>query len=825
MAEEEFEISEITGNFDLKGFLYKLVSYWWLFLGSISIGLFIAYYISVRKLPVYRINSMVEVKDNSNPLFTSNTSLTFNWGGTSNKVNSTLLVLRSRSHNERVVKRLQFYINYLQMGEYQLIDAYGRVPFEVVQDSGAYQLQNKLIKINILDQDSFELSLDVNEPTGATFFNYFTEDSYTQQLDTLHFKKTYNFDSPINTFFFKGKISKHDFEKFSGGNNEYLIQFSSLYRTVDTYRKLETNLENNSSIINLSLVGNNKKRMVDYLNGTVNVLSNSMLREKNLFATKTIQFIDSLLVERSGELQDVQDELNAFKTQRKIFDLDTESELLRSRLTELDTEERQIIRSIEYYKNLESYLVNRTDYTEIPAPTVTGIQENNISVQVARIIELSNTRNQMIFSVKEDNPRITQIDRDIEAIKSVLLENIKSSLELLNQDLRSIAKEMAKLEAEVRNLPQDQQDLLKIERRYDLSRATYDLFLTKKNEAKLIKAASVSDLAIIDEAKDTGEPKVGPNNQLNYFMAILFGSLIPLIFVFILILLDNKINNPQDIEIKSNIPILGFIGKSYFPDSLAVFNQPRGRVAESFRAIRTSLQFTFKASSKSSQAKVIMCTSSVPREGKTFTSINIASVLSLSGKKTLLLGLDLRKPKIFDDFGINNTFGIVNYIIGEKTKEEITQPSGFDNLDIITSGPIPPNPSELLINDRVDELFENLKEEYEYIIIDTPPIGLVSDALNILKYVDTTLYIVRQNFTRKGMLSIINEKYKLGEVQNISFVLNFFNQKAKYGYSYDYGYGYGYGRYGDAYVARNKKYSLLNRILNRFKTKKIKQKK
>jgi capsular exopolysaccharide synthesis family protein len=214
-----------------------------------------------------------------------------------------------------------------------------------------------------------------------------------------------------------------------------------------------------------------------------------------------------------------------------------------------------------------------------------------------------------------------------------------------------------------------------------------------------------------------------------------------------------------------------------------------------------------------------MCTSSIPREGKTFTSINTASVLSLSGKKTLLIGLDLRKPKIFDDFGINNSLGIVNYIIGQNDIDEITQFSGYENLDIITSGPIPPNPSELLINDKMDDLIKDLKTKYEYIIIDTPPIGLVSDAFNILKHVDTTLYIVRQSFTKKGMLAIINEKYKLGEVKNISFVLNFFNQKAKYGYSYDYGYGYGYGKYGDSYVTSGKKKSFLSRISDIFKKK------
>lgn len=818
MSDEEFEISEVTGNFDIKGFLYKVLSFWWLILGSISIGLFIAYYISVRKLPVYEIYSMVEIKDNSNPLFTSNTSLTFNWGGTSNKVNSTILVLQSRSHNEKVVKRLSYYIDYLEMGEYQLEDAYGRIPFTVVQDSAAYQLQNNLFKVTILDQNSFELSMLVEESFKGKFFNYNTEDTENQSIDPFQFKEKFKFNEAIETFFFKGKILKNEMKHWPKEQKEYYFSFSSLYATVNRYKEIETNLEQNSSILKLRLVGNNKSRMVDYLNGTIDVLSNSMLNEKNLFATKTIQFIDSMLIDRSGELQEVQKELNEFKTDRNIYDLDAESNMLRTRLTTLDQEEREIIRSIDYYKNLDTYLNDKTDYSEIPAPTVSGIEETSIATQVSRIIELSNKRNQLTFSVREDNPSIIQIDRDIEAIKSVLIENIKSTTSLLNRDLRNIRREVIKLEEEVRSLPQDQQDLLKIERRYDLSRATYDLFLTKKNEAKLIKAASVSDVSIIDSAKDTGAPKVGPNNQLNYLMAILFGTLIPLLFVFILLLLDNKINNPQDIEIKSTIPILGFIGKSDLISNLAVLKKPRSRVAESFRAIRTSLQFTF-SNSKNGACKVIMCTSSIPREGKTFTSINTASVLSLSGKKTLLIGLDLRKPRIFDDFGINNNLGIVNYIIGQNDIDEITQFSGYENLDIITSGPIPPNPSELLINDKMDDLIKDLKTKYEYIIIDTPPIGLVSDAFNILKHVDTTLYIVRQSFTKKGMLAIINEKYKLGEVKNISFVLNFFNQKAKYGYSYDYGYGYGYGKYGDSYVTSGKKKSFLSRISDIFKKK------
>ena len=194
-------------------------------------------------------------------------------------------------------------------------------------------------------------------------------------------------------------------------------------------------------------------------------------------------------------------------------------------------------------------------------------------------------------------------------------------------------------------------------------------------------------------------------------------------------------------------------------------------------------------------------TSSVSGEGKTFCSINLASVFALSQRKTVLVGLDLRKPKIFGDFDLPNVNGVVNYLIGDSTLEEIIQPTKIPHLDVILAGAVPPNPSELLMSSQMDVLMEALKKEYDYIILDTPPVGLVSDALELDAYADATLYVIRQHYTKKGMLKLINDKYKKKEITNISFVLNYFSAKSKLGYGYGYGYeyGYGYGKYGEAY--------------------------
>jgi capsular exopolysaccharide synthesis family protein len=344
--------------------------------------------------------------------------------------------------------------------------------------------------------------------------------------------------------------------------------------------------------------------------------------------------------------------------------------------------------------------------------------------------------------------------------------------------------------------------------------------LSKLNEAKLIKASNVSDIHIIDEAKDVGGHKIGPNNQLNYVMAIFFGAGVPLAVIFVLVLLDNKINTPSDITKLVKTPFIGVIGKSKLETNKAVFAQPNSVISESFRDIRTSLQFVFK-NKDIKGAKTILITSSISGEGKTFTGLNLASIMALSEKKTILVGLDLRKPKIHKDFDVDREKGVSNYISNQLEYKDIIQKSNYDYLDILTSGTIPPNPSELIIDNRMDELMNRLKSEYDFIILDSPPIGLVSDAINLVKYADTTIYVVRQNYTKKGMLSLLKENTKKGKLKNVNVVLNYFKVKSKYGYynyGYGYGFGYGYGTYGRSYLNKEKRNkSLKRRIKHKLK--------
>lgn len=811
---EELDFSNANSFFDFKSFLVKTLSHWYWFLIFVGVGLGIAYYVSVRKLPIYELSSLITIKDDQNPLFTnSNTSLTFNWGGQSNKMSSTVVTLKTRTHNERVVRHLQYYFQYLVKGEYQMEDAYGKTPFKIKLKEDAFQLKNQLMKIRLIDDRSFEISFEVEEDaTRFTFYNYKTEEQKTEKIKFKTYTDTFEIGKPIVSKYFNGELKLIDND--SSDDELYYIKCLDFNSVVKQYENIEVSTEERGgSVITLKLIGENKAKMVDYLNSTSQILSKTQLNQKNMFATKTIKFIDSTLNEKATELEGFEKELNAYKLENNILDLDSETDELKQKLITYDIEEKNLNRQLEYLNTLQNYLQNRTSYEDPPAPSIAGITEQSIVSGVNKIVELSLERSKYQYAAKPDLPKFKDIDRQIDATKKVLQENLESSKQNLYKNIKDVKIQIQEVEREVEKLPASQQGLLKIERRFDISQKTYDLFFAKRNEAKLIKASNVSDILIIDEAKDVGTGKIGPNNQLNYVMAIIFGLGLPLIYIFFIVLLDNKINTPEDIERLTQIPLIGVVGKSRNGDK-AILEQPNSIISESFRNIRTSLQFVFR-NKNIEGSKTILVTSSVSGEGKTFTALNLASVLALSGKKTVLLGLDLRKPKIHKTFDVDEEKGVSNFISGEVKFTDLIQSSSYTNLDIITSGTIPPNPSELLISEQMDDLMKKLKQDYDFLILDTPPIGLVSDALNIINYADATIYVVRQHYTKKGMLSLINTKIQKGEIHNVNLVFNYFRAKQRYGYNY--GYGYGYGNYGKGYLKKEKSKSLWSRISDYFK--------
>ena len=793
---KDFTFLENQNTFDFKGFLIKIGSYWKWFIVSLIIAFTIAYQVNIRKQKIYEINTVLSLKEENNPFFTANTSLVFNWGGTSDQVQNVIMMLKSRTHTESVVDRMQYYVEYLKEGKYYEIDVYGEAPFTVNLDKSQGQILGKNIKIKFLNATQYSIEIDFEEG-GNSIFNY-SKNKYEKTIvqEKKSFKKC-NVGQKIELPYLSWKLKLKPFpENYIG--QEYIVKLNDFDGTVSRYRGVKiTNDEKSGSIITLGLQGTNKARMVDYLNSTVEILIKNQLEKKNLFATNTIRFIDSTLIATEKQLKATNDDLESFQRGKNIFQIEEGGSSYSVQLEKFDETKDGIERKIVYCNSLKSYLKNNADFSRLPAPSVAGIEDPNIVTNVSKLISLSITRSQMAYSVKNEK-LFEDFDNEMNAIKNVLLENINSLRNALNYDLNLINNKINQAESNISKLPQDKQELSKIQRKYSLSDNIYSNFLAKKSEAEVVKAANLSDIHFLDTAKDIGGGLIGPKTNVNYIIAFFVGLLLPLLIIFILFFINNSVQNVEDISRLTNIPLIGIIGKKNIKSNLAVFEKPKSALSESFRAIRSSLQFIYKKNQVDG-TKTLMLTSTVSGEGKSFCSINIATVFALSEKKTIIVGLDLRKPKIFNDFNVTNDIGAVNYLIGQKSIDEIIQKTQIPYLDLITSGPIPPNPSELIMSQAMSELINELKTKYDYIILDTPPVGLVADALELAQYCDVTLYIIRQNYTKKEMITLLNNREKRGELNNISIVFNGFENKAKYGYAYGYGFDYGYGNYSNGY--------------------------
>ena len=805
--ENQFSFEDQSG-IDFKVLLAKIIKNWKWYLVTLIIAFFVAHYINVRKQNIYELKNYVTVKDETNPWFTSNMSLVFNWGGVSDKVDLFITTLQSRTHNEKVVKQLKSYINYYKKGKYNLIDIYTDSPFEFIPDNNRFQLINTPITIQIKDDENFTLSV-TSDRKKLELYNY--QNHKKKSIDYKKFSKEYIFGQKIDLPFLSGKfILKHP-EKIST-DVIYNIKLNDFYQTVNYYKEnLKVKPKNkNSSILILSLRGTNKKKIVDYLNTTTTLLQKQILNDKNKFAVNTIKFIDSILKGIQTDLNTSAQSLKEFVKNKTVLNLDDPTNKLYEKISALDLQKNNLIQKKFYYQQLLNYLENHSNYEDLPAPTVVGIDDPTVVGKVTKITQLAIMRKKSLVNFQENSLPIQKLDLEIEALRKSLMETVKSALQNIDSELKLVEKNIYRIEKDINKLPEEKQTLLTLKRKHDLKEEVYNTLLQKRNEASIVKASNVSDLKIIDKAKDTGQPPVAPNRKINYLIALAAGLLLPTLIITLLFFLDNKIHDVSEIEEITQTPILGEIYHYEGKNKLPVVYEPRGIAAESFRSLRSSLRFLFPQKEKSQS---IIITSTISGEGKTFVTSNLGITLGLGNKKTVLLEFDLRKPKFKEYFkeAKHKNKGISHYLAGEAELEDIIIPTKNSNVDIILSGETPPNPSELILRDYTAKLFEELKEKYEFIIVDVPPIGLVSDALELQKFMDVVLYVIREDYSMKDFVSDIDEKYNQKIIKNLAIVYNDFKTNSLKKYGYGKAYQYGYGQYF------SKKENLWKRLKNKFR--------
>ena len=795
--EKQASLSQRTNEeqgIDIKQLVYVFLNHWYLFAICVLVALVAGFLINRYSANVYQTTGTVLIKEDRSTFDATSIMTNMSYGNYQN-VDNEIAILKSYSLTDRVIRKMNLEVTYMEKGRIAASELYKVSPFTVEIDRSVPQAVDLVYNIS-LEEDKITLHASAEHLCKYDFLLSKTIESHPEIIDVTNVCKQGEWvDNGYNRFCIvlndnhNPKVDKNRKLSF------WLNSYSSLNKQMSSFSVSPTSKQ--SSVLSITKNGENKQKIVDFVNTLMVEYVSRGLEKKNMVSENTIEFIDSELTGIQASLSESERELKDFRTRNDLMNLDLQANQVYTNLRALDKERSEMAVNVKIYKKLQDYIrVQIDDPENLAAPSTMGINDPLLNQLARDLVSLSQTKATQSLTLTEQNPQIVKLNEQIVTTKKALLENVNNLVENAEMSLKEIDRRINSLESESRLLPGKQQQLINYQRDFDFNDDTYKYLMQRRAEAQILKASNTPDNEIIDEARLERTYKVSPRTSMNYLIAFILGLLIPALYLFLKDFFNVSINDRKDVEKLTHYPIIGQVAQASDKNPLVVINSPKSPIAESFRSIRTNIEFLTQGKAKST----ILVTGDMQSIGKTFNSINIASIYALYGKKTVLLGFDMRKPRLFQEFGLTNNVGLSSYLSNKESLENIIQCSSqIPNLDIITSGPLPPNPAELIASEKTNELFTLLKESYDYIIIDTPPIGLVTDSLLLMRHTDVNLFVVRQGVTNKNIFGNIIKDLEERELP-ISIIINGVETGKSYGYGkYSYGYGYGnYGKYGDS---------------------------
>jgi capsular exopolysaccharide synthesis family protein len=543
-----------------------------------------------------------------------------------------------------------------------------------------------------------------------------------------------------------------------------------------------------STILTLTFDSESKNLGRDVLNTLMSVYDTLIVEDKTKISTNTLKFINDRLFELNDTLRGVQGVLRNFMVENQAFDIEGQSKAYLDKVGESGKEKVEQAVKLSIVNWLLEYVGDKKNVYEL-VPTNLGIEEPALLQMVSEYNRLQLERDNYLKTTPESNQLVQNLNSSLEKVRRDIYQALMNVRQAYSIAQSHTERANLDLQKHITSLPGKSMQLLNIERQQKILEDLYSLLLQKKIETSISSASTISNSRVIEPAIGSSLP-VSPDKKKIFTFYFLLGLLIPVGITALREVLKDKVSSRADVEKQTHAPILGEIGHSEGQQTLVVALNSRRFISEQFRIIRTNLQYIISRKER----PVIMVTSSFSGEGKSFISTNIGAVMALSGRKTVIMEFDIRKPKIVSGLDLKRKMGITNYIIGKASFEELlVKVEGVDNLYVIPCGPIPPNPAELLLDPRLNELMEEVMKAFEVVIMDTAPVGLVSDAITLGKYADCTLYIIRQGHTFRKQLAMIEDLYISKKLPSLSLLLN--DVKVGGGYYGGY-YGGGYGYYG-----------------------------
>ena len=793
---DDLYLEEKEEKTDFKAVLFKYTIHWPWFVACILLCMAGAWLYLRYTPPVYNISASVIIKDNDKNSKASSGMADLEDLGFYSSINNfdnEVEILQSRTLIKKVVEELDLYISYAAKSSFHDIELYKSSPVKVWITPEEAQKLPAPAYINLTLQPSNKLNVKIT----------IGEQEYSKQFDKLPALLT----TPSGTFSFTPADST-----IAKSEQKIMATVSSPRSVAGSYRgalSIEPTSKS-TTIAQISVKSTHTQRGMDFINKLVEIYNRDANDDKNEVATKTAEFIDERINIINGELGTTEQELETFKRDAGLTDLKSDAQLALSENSEYEKKRAENSTQLRLVQFLASY-ANNPDHAYEVLPVNVGLTDTGLTELINRYNEMLLERKRLLRSSQENNPVVVNLDASIRAMRSNVLTTINSVQRGLAITQADLERQAGKYAGRITNAPGQERQLVNISRQQEIKAGLYLMLLQKREENAITLASTANNARIVDEALADAIP-VSPKGKMIYLVALILGVALPVAVIYIIELFKYKIEGRADVEKITSLPIVGDVPFSENKSSegaIVVHENQNDLMAETFRNVRTNVLYMMK-----SNEKVILVTSTTTGEGKTFIASNLAVSLALLGKKIVIVGLDIRKPSLNKAFNLSHREqGISQFLANPEHTDlmSLVQVSRINaNLSILPGGPIPPNPTELVARESLPQAIDILKKHFDYIILDTAPIGMVTDTLLISRVANASIYVCRADYTHKADYTLINELGEQKKLPNLCTIINGLDmKKKKYGYYYGYGkYGkyYGYGKkygYGYGYGAEN----------------------
>ena len=734
---EEFKEDNNTVN--LREKLDRFLYHWPLFALSIGICLSLAFLHLKFSSPVYFVKAKLLIKDGAN----TETALSERDLFKGIKlIENEIEILKSRTLMEEVVNDLQLWTIYELQNEFRKTDIYASSPIHFTLLSPSTSLAGQVLKVRIVDENSFILKQPNSE-------------------QEISFKRT------LKNRFGLWKLTPTANLKYYIGSTIHITLNSPKAVTHAYLGAVSATLSRDqSTVVDLSIRDNVPERAENVINRLIVVYNSAAIADKNKVSVNTLRFIEDRLASISGELTAVEKDVEGYKSTRGLTDISAKSQIYLNNVQTNDARMNEVKLQLETINEIERY-VRASDNSGM-APATVGITDPVLLGLISKLMDLESQRDKLLATVPESNPIFQPINRQINTTKASISESIrgiKSSLRVTQNELNSFD---SGYKASIREIPGQEREFISIKRQQSIKEDLYIYLLQKREEAAVSYASITSGNRVVDSAYYVGQQSV--SKPYTYAMALILGLILPGALIFVRDFLNGRIKSSKEIQASLAVPILGELSFQRSSGPLVIQNYPDRLISEQFRSLRTNLTYLH---GKRDGGRVTLLTSGMPGDGKSFVTTNLGAALANAGRKTVIVELDFRKPTILKSFNIENRTGLSDYLLGNLTKEDIVQFSGAcPNLFIIGTGQLPSNPSELLEQPKMSELMDWLRLNFDEILIDTPPILLVTDAMIVAQYSDVNLYVIRQSYTHKSQLEAVSQLWRQHKLQKLNIVFN-----------------------------------------------------